>query len=93
METTAVIAVAIAVVILTVILSNYINRLKFEKRFQEWRDEEIQKWQAEMEEARKTAVVQSRAVLGGKFTEQIVRPHRGTVHRQSHRFDCVSRAG
>ncbi|MCK4863540.1 MAG: Holliday junction resolvase, partial [Dehalococcoidales bacterium] len=29
-------------------------------------------WQAEMEQARKSAVVQSRAVLGGKFTEQMV---------------------
>ena len=72
METGAIIAVAVAVVILAIIINNYINRLKFEKRFQEWRDEEILKWQAEMDQARKSAVVQSRAVLGGKFTEQIV---------------------
>jgi len=72
METTAIIAVAVAAVILAIILTNYINRLKYEKRFRDWRDEEILKWQAEVEQARKSAVVQSRAVLGGKFTEQMV---------------------
>jgi len=76
METAAVIAVAIIAAILVIILgialSSYINRLKYERKFREWRDEEILKWQAEMEQARKSAVVQSRAVLGGKFTEQMV---------------------
>jgi len=76
METAAIIAVVIIVAILVIILgialSSYINRLKFERKFREWRDEEILKWQAEMEQARKSAVTQSRAVLGGKFTEQMV---------------------
>jgi predicted Holliday junction resolvase-like endonuclease len=72
METAAIIAITVVVAILIIILSNYIIRLKFEKRFREWRDAETLKWQAEMEQARKSAVVQSRAVLGGKFTEQMV---------------------
>jgi len=72
MQTFAVIAVSTVVVILAIIISNYIIRLKFEKRFRDWRDEEVQKWQADMEQARKNAVSQSRAVLGGKFTEQMV---------------------
>ena len=72
METGAIIAVAVAVVILAIILTNYVNRLKYERKFQDWCNGEIAKWQAEMEEARKSAVVQSRAVLGGKFTEQMV---------------------
>jgi predicted Holliday junction resolvase-like endonuclease len=72
METAAIIAVVIVVAIAIIIISNYIIRLKFERRFRDWRDEEILKWQAEMEQARKSAVVQSRAVLGGKFTEQMV---------------------
>ena len=71
MQTAAVIAVSVVVVILAIIVSNYIIRLKFEKRFSDWRDEEISKWRSEMEQARKTAVTQSRAVLGGKFTEQM----------------------
>jgi len=72
MQTFAVIAVSVVGVILAIIISNYIIRLKFEKRFRDWQDAEVQKWQADMEQARKNAVSQSRAVLGGKFTEQMV---------------------
>ena len=72
MEVAAIIAVTAVVAVLIIILINYITRLKFERRFREWRDEEVLKWQAEMEQARKSAVTQSRAVLGGKFTEQMV---------------------
>jgi predicted Holliday junction resolvase-like endonuclease len=72
MEIAAVIAVSVAVLVLAIILTNYIMRLQYEKRFNEWRDSEVQKWQSEMEQARKEAVTQSRAVLGGKFTEQMV---------------------
>ena len=72
MQTFAVIAVSVVVVILAIIISNYIIRLKFEKRFRDWQDAEVQKWQSDIEQARKNAVSQSRAVLGGKFTEQMV---------------------
>jgi predicted Holliday junction resolvase-like endonuclease len=72
MEIAAVIAIVAVVAVLIIVLSNYILRLKFEKRFREWRDEEIRKWQAEIEQARKSAITQSRAILGGKFTEQMV---------------------
>jgi predicted Holliday junction resolvase-like endonuclease len=72
METAAIVAVVVVVAALIIVLSHYITRLKFEKRFREWHDVETQKWQSEMEQARKTAITQSRAVLGGKFTEQMV---------------------
>jgi predicted Holliday junction resolvase-like endonuclease len=72
METAAIIAIVVVVAVLIIILSIYITRPTFEKRFQEWRDAETLKWQSEMEQARKSAVTQSRAVLGGKFTEQMV---------------------
>lgn len=71
METAAVIAIVVVVAVLIIILGIYITRLIFEKRFREWRDAETLKWQSEMEQARKSAVTQSRAVLGGKFTEQL----------------------
>ena len=49
METAAIIAVvvivAIIVVILSIALSSYINRLKYEKKFDDWCNEEIAKWQ------------------------------------------------
>jgi predicted Holliday junction resolvase-like endonuclease len=72
MDIAAVIAVAVAAVILIVILSNNIIRLRFEKKFRDWRDEQVLEWQTETEQARRTAINQSRAVLGGKFTEQMV---------------------
>ena len=72
MGTAAIIAVSAVVAILVIILNNYIIRLTYERRFKDWRDAEIQKWQTDMEQARKSAVSQSRAVLGGKFTEQMV---------------------
>ena len=72
MGTAAIIAVTVVVAILIIIVSNYIIRLTFERRFKEWCDAETLKWQTDMEQARKSAVSQSRAVLGGKFTEQMV---------------------
>jgi len=72
MEIVLSVLITAAVAILIMLLLNYITRLRYERRFKEWRDAETLKWQAEMEQARKTAVSQSRAVLGGKFTEQMV---------------------
>jgi predicted Holliday junction resolvase-like endonuclease len=72
METAAIIAIIVVVAILIIILSNYIMRIMYARRFRDWQDEALLQWQAEMEQARKSAVQQSRAVLGGKFTEQMV---------------------
>jgi predicted Holliday junction resolvase-like endonuclease len=72
METAAVIAVSAVVAILVIIVIGYIIRLTYEQRFKDWCDAETLKWQADIVQARKSAVMQSRAVLGGKFTEQMV---------------------
>ena len=72
MQTFAVIAISLVVIILAIIINNYIVRLTYEKRFRDWCDERTQQWQSDTEQARKSAVSQSRAVLGGKFTEQMV---------------------
>jgi predicted Holliday junction resolvase-like endonuclease len=66
-----IITIVIVAAILFVFLMNYITRLKFEKRFRDWQETEALRWEAEMEQARKSAVTQSRSVLGGKFTEQM----------------------
>jgi predicted Holliday junction resolvase-like endonuclease len=71
MEIAAVIAVAVIVAAIIIIFSSHITRLKYEKRFREWQDIELLRWQGEVEQARKSAVMQSRAVLGGRFTEQL----------------------
>jgi predicted Holliday junction resolvase-like endonuclease len=72
METAAVIAVSVVVAILVIIVVSYIIRFAYQRRFRQWQDAETLKWQSEMELARKSAISQSRAVLGGKFTEQMV---------------------
>jgi len=61
METAAIIAVSAVVAILVIIVVSFIIRSVYERRFRD-----------EIEQARKSAVSQSRAVLGGKFTEQMV---------------------
>ncbi|MCX7912253.1 MAG: Holliday junction resolvase [Dehalococcoidales bacterium] len=68
----AAIAITVLAAVLIIVLSIYIMRLIYEKRFRDWRDQAIVQWQKALEEAKKVAVAQSRAVLGGKFTEQIV---------------------
>jgi len=72
METAAVIAVSAVVVVLAVVISNWIIRFVYRKRFRVWQETAMQNWQWEKEQARRTAISQSRAVLGGKFTEQMV---------------------
>jgi predicted Holliday junction resolvase-like endonuclease len=69
---TAAVVITVLVAILVIFLSNFIMRKIYESRFRHWRDEATLQWQAETEQIRKTAIVQSRAVLGGKFTEQMV---------------------
>jgi len=72
METAAVIAVSVVVLVLAVIVSHYIIRSAYNKRFRAWQEEETLKWQGAIDQERKAAISQSRAVLGGKFTEQMV---------------------
>ncbi len=67
-----VIAITIVVAILVIVASYYIIRLVYERRFKNWCDVETLKWQTDIGQARKSAISQSRAVLGGKFTEQMV---------------------
>ncbi|OGO06537.1 MAG: Holliday junction resolvase [Chloroflexi bacterium RBG_13_57_8] len=68
----AAVVITILAAILAIILSSYIFRLVYEKRFRDWRDEAITHWREDIEQARKSAIEQSRAVLGGRFTEQMV---------------------
>ncbi len=72
MEVAALVAVIVAAAILFVLLMNYITRLKFERKFREWQEAEALMWEAEKDAAVKSGITQSRAVLGGKFTEQLV---------------------
>ena len=59
------IAITIVISVLVVVLSIFIIRLVYEKRFRDWQE-------SETESLKTSAIRQSRAVLGGPFTEQIV---------------------
>lgn len=72
MGTAAIIVIIVVVAIIIIFLMNNITRLKYERRFRDWQETETLRWETEMEKAVKDALNQSRAVLGGKFTEQMV---------------------
>ena len=61
MDSSALIAVIVAIAILAVLLTYYLTRVTLEGRLDK-----------EKENIRREAIAQSRAVLGGKFAEQMV---------------------
>lgn len=71
MEVVALIVIIVVAAILGFFLVYYTTRLKFERKFRQWQEVEQQQWEEEREKAIRGAVTQSRAVLGGKFTEQM----------------------
>ena len=71
MDTALLIAIILVVALLCIFLVYHLAKLKFERRYWQWREVEEQKWAQAMEIARREAIEQSRTVLGGKFTEQL----------------------
>jgi len=72
MDVIAIIIVIITVAaILGILLIYYTTRYRYEHRFRLWQEELCLRLEEEKEKAVRDAVAQSRAVLGGKFTEQM----------------------
>ena len=71
MEVIALVAIVVVVAILGIFLTYYFSKLKFEGKFRQWQETEKLRWEEERERAVKEAIAQSRAVLGGKFVEQL----------------------
>ena len=71
MGTTLLIAITLVIAVFLVLLAYLIIRWRFENRFRKWQESELQLWQVEKERVQREAIAQSRAVLGGKFTEQL----------------------
>lgn len=71
MGTALAIAAVIILAFIVITVNYYLIRRRFEARFTEWQAQEQVFWKTEVERASKQAVTQSRAVLGGKFTEQM----------------------
>jgi len=71
MDTGLIITIIVAAAILAILLAYYIIKWRFENRFRHWLEVERQVLEQEREGIRRAAVTQSRAVLGGKFVEQL----------------------
>ena len=71
MEVIALIAIIVVAAILGIFLIYYFTQLKFERKFRQWQETEKLRWKEEKERAIREAITQSRAVLGGKFVEQL----------------------
>jgi predicted Holliday junction resolvase-like endonuclease len=59
--------IIVSVILLIIVIALVYRLSKAGREFKQWREEEEKR----LEEARKQAIEQSRAVLGGKFTEQM----------------------
>ncbi len=71
MNPAVVIAAAAAISLLVIVLMFLLLRFRFERRFQGWQAYEREVMELEKEGLRRQAISQSRAVLGGRFTEQM----------------------
>ena len=71
METAALVTIIIVAVVLCVFAIYYFIQLKFERKFRQWQQVELRRWEEAKAQALKDGIAQSRAVLGGKFTEQM----------------------
>ena len=71
MEPIALIAIIVVIAILGIFLTYYLTKLRFDTRFRQWQETEKQRWEIEIQKACRAAITQSRAVLGGKFVEQL----------------------
>lgn len=101
MEVIALITIIVIAAVLAVLLAGYTARLKYEGKFRQWQEAERRRGEEEKERAIREAINQSRAVLGGKFTEQMapylppvqLRPYRSPLHRQPDRLHRFPRPG
>jgi predicted Holliday junction resolvase-like endonuclease len=72
MDVVALVIVIITVAaILGILLVYYTTRYRYENKFRHWQTETWQMMEEERGKAVRDALTQSRAVLGGKFTEQM----------------------
>lgn len=71
MENGLIIFITIASSITTILLLYYLIKWRFEKKFYQWLNLETLTLEKEKQRIRETAISQSRAVLGGRFTEQL----------------------
>ena len=59
------------IALIFVFLAYYLLKWRFERRFRQWLQDETEALEQEKNRIRQAAINQSRAVLGGKFVEQM----------------------
>ena len=72
MDTALIIILVTLAIFLIITVNYYFIKWRFESRFREWQKQEQEYWQGEVARSSKQSITQSRAVLGGLFTEQMV---------------------
>ena len=71
MDTWLIITIAALISFIVILISYYIINWRFKTLFRRWQESEIVALEQEKQKIRQTAITQSRAVLSGKFTEQM----------------------
>lgn len=71
MDTWLIITIAVILSLLIIVILSYILNWHYKKRFRRWQETEIISMEQEKKKIRQSAIIQSRAVLTGKFTEQM----------------------
>jgi predicted Holliday junction resolvase-like endonuclease len=71
MDTWLIITIAAIVSLLIIIILFYLINWRYKKIFRRWQETEIVALEQEKKKIRQSAITQSRAVLTGKFTEQM----------------------
>lgn len=71
MQPGLIIITAVLTAIITFILCFILLKWWFSRKYVKWQSLEIESFEAERKSIRKQAITQSRAVLGGRFTEQM----------------------
>ena len=65
------IVLTVIIAVIFVFLAYYVLKWRFERRFRQWLQDETEALEQEKNRIRQAAINQSRAVLGGKFVEQM----------------------
>ncbi|UCE98160.1 MAG: Holliday junction resolvase [Dehalococcoidia bacterium] len=71
MEAGWIILISLTIFVTTFMLAYYLIKWRYERRFYQWIQAETFKLEQEKQHISQAAISQSRAVLGGKFTEQL----------------------
>lgn len=71
MDTWLIITISAAIALLVIIIFFYIINWRYKRLFKRWQETEIVSLELEKKNIRQSAITQSRAVLTGKFTEQM----------------------